>query len=196
MGKKDLSVHFTSKSQTWNTPYDFWKKLDDVWHFTLDAAAVPESALTERYFTPETDGLNQDWGNEIVWCNPPYDDIKTWTEKCYLAYTQGATVLMLIPSRTDTKAFQDIIFEHSSCTCFVRSRLKFSNPVPQKETEETDDALIVFYDEDDPKTSVSENSAPFPSAVIVFDDNLTSDKLRVLDEIGKIMTQIKLTGDA
>jgi len=76
-----------------------------------------------------------------VWCNPPYGrQIGKWVEKAYNESLQGATVVMLLPARTDTKWFHDFIYGKAEIR-FIRGRLKFGD---------------------------SKNSAPFPSMVIVF----------------------------
>lgn len=172
--KKDLSVHFTSKSQTWNTPKDFFDKLNAVWNFEIDTACLEESALCKEYFTPETDGLNSSWQNKVCWNNPPYNDIKTWTTKCYTEYMSGATVVQLIPSRTDTKAFHDYAFKYSTCICFIKGRLKFDNP-----------SLPSWSGDDTHKKS----NAPFPSCLVIFDDNLNSKKLKVLKSLGTVVVK-------
>lgn len=65
-------VMFSTGKDDWETPSDFFKKLDAEFHFTLDACATDSNAKCVRYFTKESDGLSQDWGGETVYCNPPY----------------------------------------------------------------------------------------------------------------------------
>lgn len=70
----------------------------------LDVCALPENAKCKRFFTPEMDGLKQEWTG-VCWCNPPYGrQIGKWVEK---AVKSSATVVMLLPARTDTKWFHD-----------------------------------------------------------------------------------------
>lgn len=99
-------VHFSSKTDLWETPQDLFDKLDAVYHFDLDACALPENAKCQRYFTPEQDGLSQEWtGN--VWCNPPYGrQIGKWVQKAH--DSKAAVVVMLLPARTDTKWFHEL----------------------------------------------------------------------------------------
>ena len=112
---------FTSNTDLWETNQDFFDSLNREFHFDLDACALPENAKCERYFTPEEDGLKQEW-NGTVWCNPPYGrQIGKWVEK---AYKSGCTVVMLIPARTDTRWFHDYIYGKAEIR-FVRGRLKF-----------------------------------------------------------------------
>lgn len=53
---------FSSKSDLWETPQDFFDELNREFHFNLDVCALPESAKCASYFTPEQDGLQKNWG--------------------------------------------------------------------------------------------------------------------------------------
>lgn len=132
---------FSSKTELWSTPKDFFRIWDNIFHFTLDACALPENAKCERYFTPEQDGLKQEWMG-VVWCNPPYGrEIGRWVKKAYQSAMSGkATVVMLLPARTDTTWFHECIYNKAEIR-FIRGRLKFSG---------------------------CKNSAPFPSMVVIY----------------------------
>ena len=73
---------FSSVKMDWRTPKDFFRELNQEFHFGLDAAATPENAKCERYFTPEMDGLSCPWrGYGAVFCNPPYGrEIGKWVQ--------------------------------------------------------------------------------------------------------------------
>lgn len=114
-------VMFSSKTDLWGTPQDLFDEMDAEFHFDLDVCALPENAKCERYFTPEQDGLVQEWDG-TCWCNPPYGrQIGKWVEK---ASECGTTVVMLIPARTDTKWFHDYIYGKAEVR-FLRGRLHF-----------------------------------------------------------------------
>lgn len=55
-------VLFSSATDLWETPQEFFDELDKEFHFTVDVCAVPENAKCARFFTPEQDGLRQTWG--------------------------------------------------------------------------------------------------------------------------------------
>jgi len=96
-------VYHKSKSLVWETPDDVFAAYDAEFHFTLDVCATADNAKCPRYFTPEMDGLVQDWGDDICWMNPPYGrQIGLWMEKAYLSSLAGATVVCYVPSRTGT----------------------------------------------------------------------------------------------
>lgn len=117
-------VMFSSKTDLWETPQDFFEKLDQEFGFELDVCALPENAKCSRYFSPMDDGLEQDWTG-VCWCNPPYGrEIEKWVKKAYISAIEGATVVMLLPARTDTRWFHDWIYGKTEIR-FIRGRLKF-----------------------------------------------------------------------
>lgn len=136
-------VIFSSNKDDWETPQDFYDKLNDEFHFTLDPCADENNHKCEKYFSRNDNGLLQDWGGHTVFVNPPYGAKSTsdWIRKCSdESHKPNTTVVMLIPARTDTKAFHEYIYNKAEIR-FVKGRLKFGG---------------------------SKNSAPFPSMVVVF----------------------------
>ena len=142
MDNLNTKVLFSSKEEKWATPQDLFDKLNDEFHFTLDAAASPDNAKCANYFTEEQDGLVQSWGGHTVWCNPPYcRKTGLWVKKAYEEHQRtGCTVVMLLPSRTDVRWFHDYILGKAEIR-FIKGRLKFGE---------------------------NKNSAPFPSIVVIY----------------------------
>lgn len=68
----NTDIMFSSKTDLWETPQEFFDALDEEFHFELDVCATNENAKCDCYFTREQDGLNQEWDCEVCWCNPPY----------------------------------------------------------------------------------------------------------------------------
>ena len=62
----NTEVMFSSKTDKWATPQDFFEKLNDEFHFTLDPCADEFNHKCEKYFTKEQDGLMQSWEGETV----------------------------------------------------------------------------------------------------------------------------------
>jgi len=143
---------FSSKNNCWCTPKDFFQKLDKEFHFTLDPCCTEKSALCKTFFTPEQDGLKQNWGGHRAFVNPPYGrEIGKWVYKCLAEVIHGCELaVMLIPSRTDTRWFHDYILGKAEIR-FIRGRLKFID-------------LDYVGDEKDRKIS----PAPFPSILVIF----------------------------
>ena len=133
-------VMYSSRTDLWETPQEFFNQLNDEFHFTLDVCAVHQNAKCENYYTPEQDGLKKPWMGTI-WCNPPYGrQIGEWVRRGFFSSIEGNTVVMLLPARTDTRWFHDYIYNRSEIR-FIKGRLKFGG---------------------------SRNSAPFPSMIVIF----------------------------
>ena len=134
----NTGVMFSSKTDLWATPQDLFDKYDAIYQFETAVCALPENAKCKRFFTPEMVGLKQEWTG-VCWCNPPYGrQIGKWVEKACKSF---ATVVMLLPARTDTKWFHDYCLPYGKVE-FLRGRLKFGG---------------------------CDNSAPFPSMIVVFE---------------------------
>lgn len=136
-------VLFSSKNENWGTPIEFFKQLDNEFHFTLDVCADENNHKCERYFDIKDNGLLQDWRNNVCFCNPPYGrKIYEWVKKCYYESKKDNTiVVMLIPSRTDTKYFHEFLYNKKDVELrFIKGRLKFEG---------------------------AKDSAPFPSLVVI-----------------------------
>lgn len=132
-----ISVHFSSKTDLWSTPQAFFDELDKEFEFETDVCALPENAKCKNFYSPERDGLKQEWTGRC-WCNPPYGrQIAKWVKK---AAESKATVVMLLPARTDTKWFHDYVLPNAEIR-FIKGRLKFGG---------------------------AKASAPFPSMVAIF----------------------------
>jgi site-specific DNA-methyltransferase (adenine-specific) len=156
---------------TWQTPWSVFAPLLTEFDFTIDGAADQDNTLLPRWWGPQStlseDALSADWEGERVWCNPPYSLAAQFVEKAFMERAR-CTAVLLIPSRTDTRWWHNCIWDQ---TChdwhvrvrgrFVKGRLKFSDPSGQslRNTPQSRDKY------GRPRTN---NSAPFPSAIIVF----------------------------
>lgn len=131
----------SSDNMEWGTPWDFYKKIDEEFGFTLDCCASYENHKNDNYFTIKDDAFTKDW-NGVVWCNPPYGA----TAKKFVSYGYEQSVIMghctlvlLLAARTDTKMFHDYCIKGE--IRFIRGRLKFIG---------------------------AEAPAPFPSMLVIF----------------------------
>ena len=78
-----MEVHFSSATDLWATPQDFFDELNNEFNFDLDVCANDENAKCAKYYTAENDGLAQDWKG-TCWMNPPYGrEIGKWMRKAY-----------------------------------------------------------------------------------------------------------------
>lgn len=150
---------FSSKSDEWRTPDDLFDILNREFAFTLDVAATEQNALCAEYYTKQNSALLNPWHGS-VWCNPPYSRklakefvLRAVTEM-RVSELQGPTLyhaVFLLPARTDTILWQELIFPHADQVRFLRGRLKFLG----ESGEET-------------------GTAPFPSAIVVFSQDRQS----------------------
>ena len=142
----NTDLMFSSATDQWPTPQTFF----DVWAarfvFELDVCADAGNAKCSRFFSVDDDGLAQSWAPAVCWMNPPYGrEIGKWVRKACEESRRGATVVCLLPARTDTAWWHDYVIPHAEVT-FVRGRLKFGS---------------------------AKAGAPFPSAVAVFRPEVT-----------------------
>lgn len=136
----NTAVMFSSNTDMWATPQDFFDVINKEFNFTVDVCATAENTKCGLFFTPEQDGLKQKWEG-ICYMNPPYGrSIGKWIQKAYNSSKEGAVVVGLLPARTDTKWFHEYIYNKAEIR-FIKGRLKFGG---------------------------CKNSAPFPSMVVIW----------------------------
>jgi phage N-6-adenine-methyltransferase len=132
---------FTSVTDEWETPREFFDAVNAIYHFDLDVCATHANTKCKQYFTKAEDGLTQTWCG-VCWMNPPYGrEISLWVRKAYESSLEAGTVVVcLLPARTDTRWWHEYVLAHTSMIRFIKGRLRFSGKGP----------------------------APFPSALVVF----------------------------
>ena len=135
----DTTPHFSSESDEWATPQWLFDALDKEFGFTLDPCSSDENSKCNHHHTMYDSGLLKDWAHDTVFMNPPYSECNAWMAKAYGAARDGAIVVCLVPSRTDTKWWHSYAMRGE--IRFLKGRLKFGD---------------------------AKDSAPFPSAIVVF----------------------------
>lgn len=122
---------FSSASDRWATPRAVYAALDAEFRFDFDPCPLDGVV----------DGLSPlftDWIDKRVFCNPPYGPgLGKWLERGL----EAACAVFLIPARTDTKWFHEIVLPNAREIRFLKGRLKFGGAA---------------------------YNAPFPSMVVVF----------------------------
>jgi site-specific DNA-methyltransferase (adenine-specific) len=143
---------FSSKSDEWSTPQDCWDLLDLEFQFVADMAASRDNSKCPIYWSESHSALTAARWPTVgpVWCNPPYSRglSKLFISKAAAERLNGVTTVMLLPARTDTKAFHAHIWDAAAHrprpgveVRFLPGRLKFGG---------------------------CKDPAPFPSMVVVF----------------------------
>lgn len=153
----NTAVMFGRASDEWETPQDFFDRLNSEFDFVLDVAATLDNRKCVNYIGPDhpmavVNALSIPWAVVVdraaCWMNPPYSRCREFIAKAAEEAQKGCTVVALVPSRTDTRWWFDHVWDGDTHqpragveVRFIKGRLKFGN---------------------------SDNSAPFPSVVIVF----------------------------
>jgi len=151
-----LAVHYSTGKDDWATPPDLFAALDAEFGFTLDVAANSSNTKCGLWLGPDSvladDALDYYWPRlHTCWCNPPYSrglQAKFIAKAAEEQQWRGVTTVMLLPARTDTKAFHQYVWDVAKHqpregveVRFLKGRLKFVG---------------------------AKHGAPFPSMVVVF----------------------------
>ena len=147
-------VMFSSKADEWSTPQDVYDRLHAEFNFEIDLAATAENTKCASFCSLETDALSEtcDWSEFYYrgWLNPPYSKTlcRKFIAKAAAQRRKGFLTVMLLPVRTDTKAFHEHIYDIDTWQPrkgieirLLAGRLRFSN---------------------------SKTPAPFPSMIVIF----------------------------
>jgi len=120
---------FSKKSDNWSTPkwlYDYY--INDLGYY--DPCPLYDDSMNLKKLLLV---------DKKMFVNPPYSDIKTWVDWLILVHDHYKNdIKLLIPARTDTKYFHELLNYGVSIFAF-KGRLKFGD---------------------------SKNGAPFPSLLI------------------------------
>ena len=120
-----------NKKDDVQTPTYLYDTLNSIYKFDFDPCP---------FLSSEKDGLAKEWGS-MNWVNPPYSNIKPWVTKAIQQLSQGKKTVMLIPVRTASRYWQDLVFPFADDILFL-------------------DKTIVF--------DGYRNSCPFPLALVEF----------------------------
>ena len=160
-----MSVHFSSKSDEYETPKEIFDPLNKEFNFLADMACTAENSkckmgMANSLAAPWIYLFNKRRKNITVWCNPPYSRglQKKFLKQGAEAMKDGITSVFLVPARTDTKAWHTYIWDEKKHkprkgveVRFIKGRIQF----------EVNGEKI--RDKDGRK-----QSAPFPSAIVIF----------------------------
>lgn len=167
-------VYHQRGKDDWETPPEIFEPLDLEFFFGVDAAASHENAKCDFYLTPDgyymkdggspyrisrDNGLEKDWSQcvDAIWVNPPYSSWGLWVKKASEEAKRGATVVMLLPARTDTRAFHEYIYGRKNVEIrFIKGRVRFVG---------------------------AEHGAPFPSMIVIFRPSSPTNPVPITDNL-------------
>lgn len=114
-----LSSHQSHKPTTveWLTPPEILEALGD---FDLDPCAPVSRPwdMAARHFTIYDNGLLRRWEGR-VWLNPPFGaEAQKWLARL----AEHGNGIAMVPARTETKAFFDLVWSRADAIVFVRGR--------------------------------------------------------------------------
>ena len=136
-----MKVHYSSEKQNWETPQDFFDKLNNIFNFTLDSCAEVETAKCSKFYTVEDDALQQDWKG-VVWCNPPYGK---YTEHFLEKAAMHGNCIALTFARTETKMFFKCVWDKATAILFVKGRLSFYHVTGEKGGTAGAPSVLIAY---------------------------------------------------
>lgn len=120
---------FSSLTVEWATPKALYDELNKEFRFNFDPCPLGG----------KEDGTLVSWRGKRVFCNPPYGPgIRKFLDR----WQDADLAVYLLPARTDTAWFHEVVLPLATEIRFLRGRLKFGET---------------------PK------DAPFPSVIVVFD---------------------------
>ena len=141
----------SSNKQDWGTPTDFFSRVNSLWNLNKDVCASDHNHKLPDYWTEQQNALERDWTPFRCWMNPPYKDIEIWLKKANDESLKGCLVVALIPYRPDTKWWSNYV-RGKGHLIEVIGRLKFEG---------------------------ADASAPFPSALVVYHNEILTIKNKV-----------------
>jgi hypothetical protein len=122
---------FSAQTVEWPTPKALYQALDAEFHFNFDPCPIDGNVDGTR-------GLLNMWDGRRVFCNPPYGP---GIRKFLNLWEHAHVSVYLLPARTDTAWFHEVVLPFAREIRFIKGRLKFGD---------------------------AENSAPFPSMIVIF----------------------------
>jgi site-specific DNA-methyltransferase (adenine-specific) len=131
MPKPRYAAMHSSKSWEWRTPKAVYEALDAEFHFDFDPCPLGGNE-------DGTASLFVSWAGKRAFVNSPYGPpIRRFLERAH----EAEVAVFLLPSRTDTSWFHDLVLPKAREIRFIRGRLKFGD---------------------------AKASAPFPSMVVIY----------------------------
>ena len=129
IGSYVTSKHRSAYNHDRRTPIELFKQIDEEFNFQLDpctSSSKHGNLETPRYYTKKEDGLMQDWWpHSPAFVNPPFDNIGPWLRKAHFESRRGCTCVVLVPSKTDTAWWHDLVLEKADEIRYIRGRVKF-----------------------------------------------------------------------
>jgi phage N-6-adenine-methyltransferase len=138
VGKTRNNGRYNGNGRHWETPPEIFNPLNEEFSFTLDPCCTVKTAKCAKFYTEKENGLEQDWGLERVFMNPPYGrEIYDWTRKARISAKWGALVVGLLPASTDLAWWHDDVIgpdpkKPLAEVRYIRGRVRFLTEGPYR----------------------------------------------------------------
>ena len=127
--------------QDWETPWELFYALEAKFRFTIDGAARADNTKCPRFISPQQNAHVTELHNEVIFCNPPYQDVMPWVDTFEHWHKAGNTVVTLLQDKTDTKWFLRL-WQGCREIWFLQPRINFIGT----ETGNMHGAIVAVYD--------------------------------------------------
>jgi phage N-6-adenine-methyltransferase len=133
-------------TEEWYTPRAIFQAMDC--RFDLDVASPGADTVpwipADHHFTTADNGLERDWGDAFIFCNPPFgrEMLPLWLAK----FQHHANGICLIGDRTSVGWWQDVC-SHADLILLVNKKINFISPTTSGTGNNTLDSTLVAYGE-------------------------------------------------
>ena len=141
----------SSNKQDWGTPQEFIDWIEENFNMTLDLDVCAHSGNNkcERYFTLEDNALEQEWVCENGWMNPPFgSELPVFLRKCLdevFTMNNAENMWVLIPARTDTKWFHELVVPWAEHIYFIKGRFNFDFSRANKKANAPFPSMLIHF---------------------------------------------------
>lgn len=131
------------------TPRSFYRQLNRIFDFELDAACTQKNCLAPQGFYHDrgVDGLSESWQDYRVFCNPPFSGKAAWIEKAHYEVQENGcpVVVMILPTNSmDSAPWHKFIYGRYHYE-ILEGRLSFIDPVTMKPKQGNNSGTTVVY---------------------------------------------------
>jgi site-specific DNA-methyltransferase (adenine-specific) len=122
------------KRNLWKTPKNLYDSLNEEFHFDFDPCPC---------YPIKFDGLAIEWGTSNF-VNPPYDEIYKWILKAMAQSKKRKSSVFLIPARTGSRWFHELVLPEAKEIRFMRGRVNFKQNGEKKSSPPFDSMIVIF----------------------------------------------------
>ncbi len=142
---KEVYSRTRNTKDNWETPDYFFNLINEEFKFTLDPCATKQNTKCKNFYSQEDNGLKKDWKGARVFVNPPFSNIGKWVKKCYEeGIKENTVVVLIIPSRTDTKYWHDYVMKANEIW-FCKGRVNFLQNRKKPENGSTFPLSVIIF---------------------------------------------------